>query len=264
MAVFAGQGDTARSMELLWRGAGPARTAPGPKPGLSVEAIVEAGVAVADEEGLAALSMRAVGQRLGRTGMALYTYVPGKNELLDLMYDRVLGELPGEYDLAAGWRAALTAWARDLREFYLRHPWVLQLSQARPVLGPNEYRMLETLVAVLRGTGLGPAGLRPIVATLFNVVAGAARTTAEARQAGRATGVSDEDWWNARTGLLQELEPAFPERFPGVVWLESGAQAPPPAEDGTPYLEHQAARAFQAGLALVLDGIEAAVRRGGG
>jgi len=81
---------------------------PGPKPGLSVDAIVDAAIAVADADGTEALSMRTVGQRLGRTAMALYTYVPSKRELLDLMYDRAIAELPGDDDLAAGWRAAAT------------------------------------------------------------------------------------------------------------------------------------------------------------
>src|SRR5438045_4162211 len=95
VVLFAGQGDARRSMSLLWRtkeakGGQPAgkRSAPGPKPALSVDAIVDAGIALADAEGLSALSMRAVGARLGRTAMALYTYVPSKSELLDLMYDR--------------------------------------------------------------------------------------------------------------------------------------------------------------------------------
>jgi hypothetical protein len=59
MPVFAGQGDPARSMALLWRTPGP-RTGPGPQPGLSVDAIVATANAVADSDGLAGLSMRAL------------------------------------------------------------------------------------------------------------------------------------------------------------------------------------------------------------
>ncbi len=101
--VFAGQGDPRRTLSLLWRAEAPppARTGPGPKPRLSVDAIVAAAVAIADEEGMDALSMRAVGDRLGRTAMALYTHVPGKSELLDLMYDAVHAELPRSYEESA-------------------------------------------------------------------------------------------------------------------------------------------------------------------
>ncbi|WP_030411150.1 TetR/AcrR family transcriptional regulator [Streptomyces sp. NRRL S-1448] len=264
MVVFAGQGDPRRSMALLWRDERPggARTRqwPGPKPALSVEVIVRAGIAVADAEGMAALSMRAVGERLGRTAMALYTYVPGKSELVDLMYDQVLAELPHDYDLAAGWRAAVTSWAEDTWEFYLRHPWVLQVSQARPVLGPHEYRALETLLALLYDTGLDSAELRPVVGTLVHVVRGAARSVAESRVAAASTGVSDEDWWLARSGMLDEVVPDFAARFPLLVRLETEGAAPA-TDDAVPYLEREARATFEGGLAVVLDGVEAAIRR---
>ncbi|MEV3926053.1 TetR/AcrR family transcriptional regulator [Actinomadura coerulea] len=262
MVVFAGQGDPRRSMDLLWRGAQAPRTGPGPRPGLSVEVIVDTAIAVADAEGMAALSMRAVGERLGRTAMALYTYVPGKAELVDLMYDRALAELPGGYDTADGWRAALTRWARDSWEFYLRHPWMLQVSQARPVLGPNEYRALEALLGVLAPTGLPAREVRRAVSALSSVVRGAAQTLAESRQAVRATGLSEEEWWYGRAGALEALAPGFTERFPLVAWLNA-EDVLGGAED-VPYLEQAAREALEGGLALVLDGIAAALRAGEG
>nr|WP_221308512.1 TetR/AcrR family transcriptional regulator [Nocardiopsis mwathae] len=251
-------------MALLWRGSEQrtTRTGPGPKPGLSVDLIVDTAVAVADEEGMAALSMRAVGERLGKTAMALYTYVPSKSELVDLMYDRVLVELPTDYDDSDGWRAAVTAWARDMWDFYLRHPWVLQVSQARPVLGPNEYVVLETVVRILRGTGLPASALRRVVGTLFHFVRGIASTAAEARQAAAATGMSDDEWWFTRSPLLEEVAPDFAERFPMLTRMErEGAFR---NEDETvPYLEQEARQTFRAGLGIILDGIEAARRAEG-
>ncbi|MBB4943637.1 AcrR family transcriptional regulator [Streptosporangium album] len=267
MAVFAGQGDARRSMALLWRTPGPGavRAAPGPRPGLSVDVIVDAAIAVADEQGMAALSMRAVGERLGRTGMALYTYVPSKSELVDLMHDRVLAELPTGYGPAEGWRAAVTSWAWDTWAFYLRHPWVLQVSQARPALGPNEYVMLETVLGILRETGLGAGVLRRVVGTLFHFVRGSAQTVAETRQAPAATGVSDEEWWHARSALLKEVAPDFAERFPTVAWLESeGTPRLTDEREDVPHLEREAKETFGVGLAVLLDGIEAAVSRAGG
>ncbi|MCX4637184.1 TetR/AcrR family transcriptional regulator [Streptomyces sp. RPA4-5] len=265
MVVFAGQGDARRSMALLWRAESPAgartRRWPGPKPALSVAAIVDAGVAVADADGMAALSMRAVGERLGRTAMALYTYVPGKSELVDLMYDQVLAELPTDYDLTPGWRAAVTSWAEDTWEFYLRHPWVLQVSQARPVLGPNEYRALETLLRLLYATELSSAVLRRVVGALFHFIRGAAQTVTESRQAAASTGVSDEEWWQARSGLLTEMVPDFAERFPLLVRLETEGAAPDPG-DAVPYMEREARSTFDIGLAVILDGIDAAIQQG--
>ncbi|MES9544050.1 TetR/AcrR family transcriptional regulator C-terminal domain-containing protein [Actinomadura sp. NPDC000600] len=257
MVVFAGQGDPRRSMDLLWRGAEPSRRGPGPRPGLSVEVIVDAAIAVADAEGMAALSMRAVGERLGRTAMALYTYVPGKAELVDLMYDRALAELPGGYDASDGWRAALVRWAEDSWEFYLRHPWMLQVSQARPVLGPNEYRALEALLGVLARTGLPARRVRRAVSALSSVVRGAAQTLAESRQVVRDTGMSEERWWYGRAGALEDLAPGFTECFPLVAWLD--AEGGLAVDEDVPYLERAAREAFEGGLALVLDGIAAAV-----
>ncbi|NRQ36120.1 TetR/AcrR family transcriptional regulator [Nonomuraea sp. NN258] len=261
MVVYAGQGDPRRSMALLWGAKEPGSGRPGPKPGLSVDVIVEAGIAVADEEGMAALSMRKVGERLGRTGMALYTYVPSKGELVDLMYDRVLAELPADYDLSGGWRAAVTDWAARTWAFYLRHPWVLQVSQARPVLGPNEFTLLESLVRILRETGLGPGTLRGVVASLMDFVRGSARTVAESRQAPSATGVSDEEWWQARASLLEEVAPGFAGRFPLVRWLESEPLPRDGAGEDEPYLAHKVNEAFAVGLTVLLDGVEVAMRR---
>lgn len=267
MIVFAGQGDARRSMSLLWRSTesgGPAPK-PGPKPGLDVDTIVAAGVAVADEQGMAALSMRAVGTRLGRTAMALYTYVPSKSELVDLMHDRVLAELPTEYDTSAGWRPAITAWADDAWAFYLRHPWVLQVSQARPVLGPNEYARLETVVRILGGIGLEPLHVRRVIAVLFQFVRGMALVATEHRQAAPETGVPDEEWWAQRSALMAEFAPDFTERFPALAALESTASlaAMTEAEAGgaASHMEQEAREAFRVGLDLILDGVEAADRK---
>ncbi|WP_033439853.1 TetR/AcrR family transcriptional regulator [Saccharothrix sp. NRRL B-16314] len=256
MAVFAGQGDAGRSMRLLWRGSDG-----GSGPGLSVDVILDAAIEVADRDGMAALSMRAVGERLGRSAMALYTYVPSKAELVDLMYDRVLAELPVEYPMDGGWRVALRAWAEDVRAFFLAHPWVLQVSQARPVLGPNEFAMVETLLRVLRATGLDASVLRGVVGVVMQFVRGAAGVIAEARRAARETGMTDEEWWYSRSSVFEEVAPDFAVRFPLSAWI--GSEEPPPVEgdECVPYLERDAVRNFAVGLDVLLDGVEAAVAR---
>lgn len=262
MAVFAGQGDPEWSLTALWSTGEPAagRPTPGPRATLSRDEVVAAAIEIADQDGLDGLSMKAVGQRLGRTAMALYTYVPGKDELVDLMYDRVHAELPTRYPVAEGWRSAARTWAGDLGEFFLRHPWTLQISYARPVLGPHEQTMLETLVGILRHTGLDAPVLRRAVSALLHLVRGAAQTRVDARTAARATGTPSALWWRARAPQLQRVAPDFSQRFPHSTWL---AQRGTEAATGDPetYFVQQADEAYAAAVELLLDGIEAQAGR---
>ena len=84
--VSTGAGEPSRTLALLWRDPGGGRRR-GPGRSVTVDAVVEAGLALADAEGLTAVTMRGVAQRVGVSKMSVYTYVPGKAELLDLMVD---------------------------------------------------------------------------------------------------------------------------------------------------------------------------------
>jgi AcrR family transcriptional regulator len=253
VGIIAGQGDAAATMALLWAQPEDRPVRPGPRPALTVDAVVLAGIAVADADTVAGLSMRTVAERLGCTSMALYTYVPGKAELIDLMYDRVHAELTHDHG-PSGWRAAVTSWANELRACYVRHPWVTQVSFARPVLGPHEQAVLETLAAILERTGLPAGARRGVVNLLFNYVRGSAQTVAESRRAAATTGVSDQDWWAGRWARLAEVAPDFAERFPASVRL--GAESP-----GT--WEQRVDDTFDAGLAVLLGGVGRATRTRG-
>jgi AcrR family transcriptional regulator len=258
VVFFAAQGDARRTLALLWR-ARSDEPRPGPRQTLTVDEIVDAAIEVADVSGMAALSMRAVGQRLGRSGMALYTYVPGKSELIDLMHDRAHAALPRSYPLTEGWRAAVVAWAGELWRCYQAHPWMLRVSQVRPVLGPHEYAVLESLTRILFETGLPARVLTRLVGTLFHFVRGAAATIAEADQAVTDTGVSNEDWWTARAAMLTEVAPDFADRYPSIVRM--GAEDTFEWDESKPYLEQQARETFEVGLSLILDGVEATITR---
>ncbi len=122
---YPGRGNPQRSLELLW--GEPKVPSRGPKPGLDLARIVRTAIELADAEGLAALSMRRVAERLGVGAMSLYTYIPGKAELLDLMLDQVQGELLMEELPGGDWRARLEARARQDWALYERHPWLLQI-----------------------------------------------------------------------------------------------------------------------------------------
>jgi hypothetical protein len=149
----------------------------------------------------------------------------------------------------------------DLVRFCVRHPWVPQVSFARPVLGPNEQSVLEALVRILRETGLPAAVLRRIVSLLFYVVRGTAQTVAESRLAAAAGRISEREWWSSRSAALRAVAPDFAQRFPMSAWLASDGPAPR-ADDSTPYLEQEAMEAFGVGLTVLLDGIEAAMAKG--
>ncbi|KND27726.1 TetR family transcriptional regulator [Streptomyces europaeiscabiei] len=212
-----GSGDIARSLELLW-GTGD-RPSRGPKPGLTLDRIVTAAVAVADAEGLAAVSMRRLSTELGTGTMSLYRYVPGKAELLDLMLDRVLGEpLPSDTDPVdapappADWRASIDAMARTYLDNLRRHPWLLKINQARTVLGPSALRGLELSLTALRSMGLRDPELISVIITVNSFVEGLARTRADAAEAVRETGLSDQEFWDNQSPYLERamLSGAYP------------------------------------------------------
>ena len=119
--VPAKNSDPGRTLALLW---GP-QDRPG-RSGLTVRAILDAAIGLADAEGIDALSMRAIAERLGAGTMSLYTHVPGKPALIELMIDTVAGQVYSDIDEPSsrpgGWRAALAFIADRNWDLYLRHP----------------------------------------------------------------------------------------------------------------------------------------------
>jgi AcrR family transcriptional regulator len=128
--------------------------------------IAAAGIELADEGGLDAVTMEAVAQRLGLTKMALYRYVPGKAELVALMVEAGLGA-PPPAARAKAWRPALRAWARALFAKFSEHPWSLEATLGARPIGPNETAWLDSALAALAGTGLRGADKLDIVVTLL-------------------------------------------------------------------------------------------------
>jgi AcrR family transcriptional regulator len=243
---YTGRGDARLTIQLLW--GGKPRGGRGRKPSLSVERIVAAGIALADREGLEAVSMRRVAQELGGGTMSLYRHVPGKGELLDLMFDRVVAEsvdLPEDAG-AEGWRARLEALSWQSWRVYLRHPWLLQISPARPPLGPGVLDSYHVLLEAVDGIGLDGAEMNATVTVVSDFVAGAARRTLDSAQAAARTGESDEVWWSARSSFWEEWFDA--DRYPIIARIY--------AEGG---YEEEGEDMFAYGLARMLDGIQARV-----
>lgn len=243
---------TRRGMEALWD----LRTPParGPKQQLTVARIAEVAVTLADEGGLDAISMRKVAERLDVGTMSLYTYVPGKTELIDAMLDRVYGESSAPTEHPDGWRAALEAHARADWALYQRHPWVLHAASLRAVLGPNELDRYERALQRVDGLGLSGREMSGIATLIGTYVAGVARGIADLRAANARTGLTDDEWWQARGAVLEEVWDA--ERWPVATRISSeGFDGEGPGS----YLENEALADFEFGLQRVLDGIEALV-----
>lgn len=244
MTVYGGSGDPKRSLELLWR----VRDRPrrGPKPRFTVDDIATAAIAVADADGLAALSMRRVAADLGVTAMSLYGYVPSKAELIDVLIDRVIGEIAMPDELPGGWRARLEHVARQNWELSLRHPWLLQVSTSRPVLGPNMIAKYDYELRAVAGIGLSMVEMDLVIGLVTDYVHGVARNAVEAAQVGQRTGMTDDQWWQECAPLLEAVFDA--ERYP--VAAEVGAAAG--AEYGAAL---DPGRSFEFGLQRLLDGI---------
>ncbi|WP_307808182.1 TetR/AcrR family transcriptional regulator C-terminal domain-containing protein [Streptomyces oryzae] len=165
-----GSGGTGVDPQQLWLT--PDRPRRGRRPGFSRAAIIAAAVALADAEGLDAVTMRRVAAEVGAGVMSLYSYAPDKDTLLELMLDHVSGELPTATPPTGDWRADLKAVAHDQRALMLRHPWLPATLTTRRTLGPNALAFLERALAALRPTGLDGAAKLEVFAQLTSFVAG--------------------------------------------------------------------------------------------
>ena len=99
---------------------------------------VAAAIRLADGGGLAAVTIRAVARAVGAAPMSLYTYVPGKAELLDLMLDAAYAAMPRADTSARGWRERVRAVAEENRVLFADHPWAARVGTGRPPLGPGD------------------------------------------------------------------------------------------------------------------------------
>ncbi len=133
------------------------RSQRGPKPALSLGRIVDAGVRVADSEGLDAVSMGRVAASLDTAPMSLYRHVSSKEELVRLMVDAAWGDSPGPALSEEGWRAGLSRWAWGFRAALQRHPWAGRLPISGLPIMPREIAWFEDALACLAGTGLTEA-----------------------------------------------------------------------------------------------------------
>lgn len=178
--------------------------------------VVDAAVAIADRDGLDAVSMRAVATALGVAPMTLYTHVPGRAELVDAMIDRAYADwaLP---DPGMAWRPALETYARGYWDVLRRHAWLLEVNPWRLPLAPHVLGAQEAGYRCLVDTGLTAQQVVETLDVVTSTVAGLARAAAvEAAEESRQ-GLDYEAYW---AGTTEFWERHFdPARFPTMTRL---------------------------------------------
>jgi AcrR family transcriptional regulator len=243
-------GDPARTLQLLWREPGAADSRRGPRPGLSVERVAAMAIALADSDGLSSVTMRAIAQALGVVPMALYTYVPGKAELLDLMLDTVYRQMPRGDLSGLPWRERLAAIAQQNRDLFVQHPWIADVSTSRPPLGPGLMAKYEHELSAFEGLGLDDVEMDAALTFLLGFVQAAARSASEANAARQDSAMSEGQWWAANAPLLARV---FDEtKYPTASRVGAAAGA----AHGAAY---DPGHAYAFGLQRVIDGLGALI-----
>jgi AcrR family transcriptional regulator len=241
----------------LEREAGPIWSRPEPgarRARFTREQIAEAALAVADAEGIDAVSMRRVAAELGSGTMTLYHYVRTKDELVALMDNAIMGELLiPDGEMPDDWREALTLIARRSRDAFERHPWSLG-AMGDAQIGPNGMRHVEQSVQAVAGLDLDFEETFEIVGLVDEYVFGHAmrshRPGPEAPEARDVWLRQTADYIDSELagGEYPNLAAVMPEGGMAKVW-ERMQQA-----DAD---KHR----FERGLKRLLDGIELDLQR---
>lgn len=212
----------------------PARAARGV--GLNAQAIVDAAIVVADQDGLDAVSIRRVAALLGVRPMSLYTHIASKDELLDLMANELVGLMLIDPPPTGGWREQLSAIARRSHETFIVHPWVLAAFARRPRPGPNAALHAKQMVRAVTELELPPDDMWALLGIVDDYVLGAALRA-------------------ATRGVARDLDASF----------TASDIAETPELSSLSRLDHarETRVTFEAGLQTVLDGVAIRFARSG-
>lgn len=244
---------------ILWRSVEPAQR--GPRPGLSLDRIAAAGIALADADGIGAVSMARVAESLGFTTMSLYRYVTSKDDVLALMTDAAFGSPPDHPEQAgAPWRVAAEQWIADHGPILLAHPWLASTSATLTTLGPNHLAWAEAIVAALSGTELTPGEKLQVGALLGTHLLTVVRIADGIAAFGRATSDEPAAERTAGTDYLTMMAALVdPATHPALhAAVRSQPQSPEPAS-GAPVQLVFDQWPLDFGARLILDGIGALV-----
>jgi TetR/AcrR family tetracycline transcriptional repressor len=207
---------------------------------LTLDRILDAAGRIADDEGLEALSMRRLGAELGAGATSLYWHVRNKEELLDLLVDRVIGEILANVQPAVGWRDEMAEAARATRRVLLRHRTVAVLLGSRPTFGPNALAALEWMIGRLRVAGFDELTAALGANTVTNWAAGYA--VFESRDP-LGPSASDEEREVFAKAVVDRFEGLDAAAFPNVRAMVPLINSLSPDEQ------------FERGLAWILDGL---------
>jgi AcrR family transcriptional regulator len=218
----------------------------GPKATLTPDDITRAAVAVADADGLGAVSMARVAAELGNSTMALYRHVRSKDELLALMADAAL-EGPPDLPDGVDWRTGLMLWAQHNLASARRHPWFAQLPIGAPPIGPTSLAWFDCALGVLAGTGLDEPEKVGVVMAMLTYVHGEIRL----RTSLSAGFAANPEAFGSRYGvLLKRL--VDPRHMPAL----SAVVAAGVFDQDNLYEEDETDAEFAFGFSLFLDGVE--------
>lgn len=185
------------------------------------ERIIESAIAIADAEGVAAVSLRRIAVNLDVSTMSLYRSIANKDDLLVGMMDTLMGEEAWPTP-PLGWRAQLEYIAHRQWRGYQSHPWLAQIvSLTRPQLAPNAMRHTEWVLRAIDGCGLDATTRLYIALTLFGHVRGAATGLESEQQAERDTGIDIEEWMRVHDTRFAPVIQSG--RFPHLAKLDNNA-----------------------------------------
>ncbi|MFI1457609.1 TetR/AcrR family transcriptional regulator C-terminal domain-containing protein [Streptomyces roseus] len=172
---------------------------------------------------------------------ALYRYVLGKAELLDLMVDAAFGPAPDVAAVAGGWRPRLEVWARACWQEYRRRPWMVAATgMRRQLMGPRQLAWLDSAFAAMAGTGLPYAQQHAAFLLLVGHVRGLAQQLVD----------DDEERRQEWNRLTADVWARHGDRFPALTAaIAGGAFASRPGDP------------LDFGLERILDGVAALIER---
>jgi DNA-binding transcriptional regulator YhcF (GntR family) len=222
----------------------PHRTvATGSEAELTKDRIVATAVAIADTEGLAAVTMRRLATELGVAVMSLYRHVPGKDELVVLMADWIFAEAVLPDPRPDGWRAQLEAAARLQWALARRHPWMSTvMSLTRPMLVPHGMAHTNWIMQAMHDLGFDLETSLHIAVVLAGFLLGIGSSLQLEAEAERDTGISSDEWMETQEEAFQQVN--SDHRFP---MLEAVSQVPD--------FDLRLDDLFEFGLGLLLDGL---------
>ncbi|MFL6127128.1 TetR/AcrR family transcriptional regulator [Actinophytocola sp.] len=240
------------SFELAWGVRD--RPTKGPKRGLSLEQIVDAGIRVATAEGIGGVSMSRVAGELGTSAMSLYRYVGSKDELLWLMIDGAFGQMNAAEPVEGTWRERLEQWARIQLTALRRFPWILSIPISSAPIMPHQMRFMEWALRALGGTRLTEQEKMSVLLLITSYTrsfAGLSGDIAAAVEAGNPVAQAAVTGYGA---LIKRLTSA--EEFPALhAVVDSGAFDD--EDNPSDALEHD----FRFGLDRIFDGVAVLIQR---